>query len=195
MQFKQQLQFLLFLVFIFMNSVKTSAQSAPVPPSNDSICLDSTTTFVAQSDTGVVVWINSSGTILDTGLTYTTTISESVTYYLYNDVNGVTSDTVSFQVIAKDCTGPIFPNVFTPNGDGVNDYFYITIPYATCFSMEIYNRWGIEVFNATTVEYPWDGRVPSSGEQLPAGVYYYTISYCLTGGVKETKKGSVTILR
>mgnify|MGYP003635436524 CR=1 FL=1 len=173
----------------------SSVLLAPTPPKNDTLCKGTTHTFQAQADSGVVIWIDSLGTVLDSGLAFTTVISANVTYYLCANANGMHSDTVSFQIIAKDCIEPIFPTIFTPNGDGVNDYFYITIPYVTCFDLVVYNRWGMEVFKTSTPEYPWDGRVVATGAPLPAGVYYYSVSYCLDNGKTETKNKTITILR
>lgn len=84
------------------------------------------------------------------------------------------------------------PNVFTPNGDGKNDRFFIPAlaeeALATCptgrFYIEIYNRWGKQVFSAQQRDFAW------SGEGFPAGVYNYLIF--LNG---ETYKGTVSLLR
>ncbi len=65
------------------------------------------------------------------------------------------------------------PNVFTPNNDGINDYFSLNTTYpATCiddFSMTIYNRWGEKVYETTDFGFKW------TGEALPTGVYFYVI--------------------
>lgn len=61
------------------------------------------------------------------------------------------------------------PNVFTPNGDGVNDYFFIKGSDQIPSSVSIYNRWGIKVFESNDYHNDWDG------ENLPDGVYYYVV--------------------
>jgi len=198
-------QFFVYIVYTTGTSdtisfkVNTKDCSLPIPPPKaphgDSICIGTGITFHARSDTGLVYWLDSSGAILDTGLIYVTVITEDVTYYLYTDVNGKLSDTVSFKMIAIDCRAPLFPNVFTPNGDGVNDYFYFTIPYATCFDLVIYNRWGVEVFKSNRLEFGWNGRIQSSGAPVSDGVYFYALTYCVNGESSQTKTGSVTILR
>jgi len=198
-------QFFVYIVYTTGTSdtisfkVNTKDCSLPIPPPKaphgDSICIGTGITFHARSDTGLVYWLDSSGAILDTGLIYVTVITEDVTYYLYTDVNGKLSDTVSFKMIAIDCREPLFPNVFTPNGDGVNDYFYFTIPYATCFDLVIYNRWGVEVFKSNRLEFGWNGRIQSSGAPVLDGVYFYALTYCVNGESSQTKTGSVTILR
>jgi len=66
------------------------------------------------------------------------------------------------------------PNVFTPNGDGVNDIFK---PYPYKFvekiNMTIYNRWGNEVFKTEDPDINWDGKDLQTGKPVSDGVYYY----------------------
>ena len=65
-----------------------------------------------------------------------------------------------------------FPNVFTPNGDEINDFFEIeNLPENT--EVNIHNRWGNVVFSSTNYQNNWNGK-NSSGEELVDGIYYYT---------------------
>ena len=53
------------------------------------------------------------------------------------------------------------PNVFTPNNDGVNEYFSINVDLNPCFdtfSVTIYDRWGVEVYQSEDAEFTWDGK-------------------------------------
>lgn len=80
-------------------------------------------------------------------------------------------------------------NVFTPNGDGMNDEFFInTLPRDKCDDLyegfEIYNRWGKCIYNSKEREIKFDGA------QLNDGIYYYKIEY-----TESTYKGWFTILR
>ena len=79
------------------------------------------------------------------------------------------------------------PNVFSPNGDGINDYFYVNTTYpAECiddFFINIYNRWGEQVFESKNLNFKW------FGDGLPTGVYFYVIKL----GDKE-KAGSISIM-
>jgi gliding motility-associated-like protein len=68
------------------------------------------------------------------------------------------------------------PNIFTPNGDGKNDYFaLISIPGESCYErfdwVEVYNRWGVLVFRSTDKAFRWG---PTN---YPSGTYYYTVSF------------------
>ncbi|MDN5201260.1 gliding motility-associated C-terminal domain-containing protein [Fulvivirgaceae bacterium BMA10] len=80
------------------------------------------------------------------------------------------------------------PNVFTPNGDGVNDRFAIpNIPLDNCASqflgIRIYNRHGKLVFEDKKRDFLWDGK------NMAAGVYYYHLEF-----TKAEYNGTVSIL-
>ena len=78
------------------------------------------------------------------------------------------------------------PNVFTPNADGENDCYSIpnTLGFAECYQLNIYNRWGGEVFSSKDPSQCW------GGDDLPDGVYFYTLNVG-----KETYQGEVHVLR
>lgn len=80
-------------------------------------------------------------------------------------------------------------NIFTPNNDGLNDYFQMpTLPPDFCESVfsdiKIYNRWGGLVYKSTDRSFKWDGKSVSEG------VYYYIITY-----TDKEFKGTVTKVR
>ena len=168
---------------------------APIIPQYDPVCIDTILTLSAQSDTGLIYWLDSNKVVLDTGLTYDALITEDVTYYVYSELNGSQSDTVSIEVEVYDCAQSVFPNIFTPNGDGVNDYLRFTIPNNTCFELVIYNRWGIEVFKSLEMEIEWDGRILLTGEPVTDGIYYYSLTHCMNGASPETTNGTISIFR
>jgi gliding motility-associated-like protein len=94
----------------------------------------------------------------------------SNTYYYYEDVSVIYCDKLHLDLV-------IVPNIFTPNGDGINDTLSINFPFGFNIktSIFIYNRWGTEVYktNNATIEF-WDGKV--LGRLVSTGVYYYIIS-------------------
>ncbi len=69
----------------------------------------------------------------------------------------------------------IVPTVFTPNGDGVNDVFYIKTNGNDIYTIEIYNRYGTIVYKYSAKQIYWDGRT-SAGVSVDDGTYYYVIS-------------------
>ncbi len=69
----------------------------------------------------------------------------------------------------------LVPNVFTPNDDGINDYFIID-PYGTVdLEVKIFSRTGLLVFKSKGKKIIWNG-LTENGETLPEGIYYYTIT-------------------
>jgi gliding motility-associated-like protein len=92
--------------------------------------------------------------------------------------------------------GILIPNVFTPDGDGVNDVWYIPNSGMKSFHVEIYNRWGEKVFETTADEIRWDGR-STSGQLLNDGTYYFTLKAFLrspSGEKDYSTSGYVTLL-
>ena len=70
------------------------------------------------------------------------------------------------------------PNVFTPNGDGLNDFFQVKAQSIRTFQGYILNRWGKVLFEWTNwqdVEAGWDGKL-DGGTNASTGVYYYIIN-------------------
>lgn len=65
------------------------------------------------------------------------------------------------------------PNVFTPDGDGINDVFYVVYHSVESFKMTIVNRWGRKVFSTTNPGDGWDGKI--NGKKAAEGVYFYYI--------------------
>ena len=72
---------------------------------------------------------------------------------------------------------PIYelPNVFSPNGDGVNDLYHALFPYRYVDKVRFtaYNRWGLEMFHTEDPDINWDGTNQKNGAVLPDGVYFY----------------------
>ncbi len=98
--------------------------------------------------------------------------------------------------ISKDCDIDI-PNAFTPNDDGVNDYFIpkqLLAEGVTRFYMQVFNRLGQKVFEtANTKGRGWDGKF--NGKEQPGGVYIYIIEAVFSNGREERYVGNVTLIR
>jgi len=87
------------------------------------------------------------------------------------------------------------PNVFTPNGDGINDVFKIEIKGEEFFDIRIWNRWGNLVFNSEKADKQWNGKVQNTGEDAPEGTYFFIIKYRLRTETEKELKGSITLIR
>ena len=96
-------------------------------------------------------------------------------------------------------SGIYIPNVFSPNGDQVNDVFTVAVgPFITILEMDgtVYDRWGNVVFASSSIPFTWDGRF--AGEQMMPGVYVYRVvcRYQVVGNVyEEVFAGDVTLIR
>jgi gliding motility-associated-like protein len=100
------------------------------------------------------------------------------------------------------------PNAFTPNQDGPstsggavdpddrsNDIFIPKIDGVTRngFLMQIYNRWGVFIFESKDAKIGWDGYY--KGKMMPQGVYVYKLSLQLANGKREVRIGDITLLK
>ena len=90
---------------------------------------------------------------------------------------------------------PVYiPNAFSPNGDGVNDYFAVYGTTLQSVGMTVFNRWGEKVFDSGTSQWAtWDGTYKSVLQ--PPGVYVYYVRLVYLDGSQEAKEGSVTLIR
>ena len=84
-------------------------------------------------------------------------------------------------------------NVFTPNNDGINDYFIVRSNGVTVYSIQVFSRTGVLVYKAEAPTLIWDGRNLSGQELLP-GTYYYIIRSA-DGSGRFEKSGFVEIYR
>jgi gliding motility-associated-like protein len=94
------------------------------------------------------------------------------------------------------CFNFIIPNIFTPNNDGINDYWLIPFQCPQLikdFHLSIFDRWGIKLFETTKLNAGWDGRT-ISGEPVPTGTYYYVAEFYINNK-KQELKGYLTLLR
>ncbi len=80
----------------------------------------------------------------------------------------------SVRLCLDECSNYLLPNVFSPNGDGINDIYQpLRTSYIERVDMRIYNRWGLEVFHTEDPDINWDGKLNGSDKLVAPGVYYY----------------------
>jgi gliding motility-associated-like protein len=101
----------------------------------------------------------------------------------------------TYEIVAEIQPNPIDSdiNVFTPNGDGINDFFnpinqnnnYELDEY----KIDIYSKWGKKVFSSTDINVHW------SGGDLPSSDYFYLLSYYACNGQKIKVKGNIKLMR
>ena len=103
---------------------------------------------------------------------------------------------LGFDTVEVEITQVIdIPNVFTPNGDGVNDLFFIDNFGVEAYELTVYNRWGIVMHHDDSGEIAWDGRTPA-GLEAKSGTYYYELK--VSNEFSEgsfTQTGYITLIR
>ncbi|MDP4935394.1 MAG: gliding motility-associated C-terminal domain-containing protein [Salibacteraceae bacterium] len=158
----------------------------------------------------VVNFTNLSGTGLGTDsipLTFEWTFAnyatstDSNTSFVFEDIgtyavtlladNSRCTDTKTVYVTADKLTHFFIPNVFSPNGDNINDYLDWKIDGIGEFKISVYNRWGDKVYQTEDIEEFWDGGKESSG------VYYYIMTgkELTLDQEKVEWRGNVTLIR
>ena len=104
---------------------------------------------------------------------------------------------LTIDVVGEDPDFSLFPNVFSPNQDGWNDFFRPIIPQGyddviQVNSFKVYDRWGQKLFDNDSPE-GWDGT--NKGEEMPSDVYAYFIELEVTDCKTINQKGNVTLIR
>lgn len=90
--------------------------------------------------------------------------------------------------------GVTMTNVFTPNGDGLNDIIMPQYQHIKSTKYVIINRWGSIVYETSDIYAGWDGSLPE-GQEAPAGVYYFTVECVGKLGDNFSLQGSITLIR
>lgn len=91
-----------------------------------------------------------------------------------------------YLVLAPDLS---IPNVFTPNGDDINDRFLVNYTGSQPFQLEVFDRWGVKMYSGKDKYEGWTG-MTTDGGAAPEGIYYYTVQV----GDREFT-GSLTLAR
>ncbi len=101
-------------------------------------------------------------------------------------------DTSQAEVFVYDEFEFIIPNIFTPNGDRINDEFAPLACGVYEYEVEIFNRYGTKVFSSNSLNISWDGRI--SGLKAHSGIYFYSIKIKDFRGEYRYYQGSLTLL-
>lgn len=112
----------------------------------------------------------------------------------FNNILGC-SDTARRTVTVLDLCLIAVPTAFTPNNDGLNDYFS---PHnalkADNYNFEVYNRWGQRLFSSRNWRDKWDGKV--NGILQATDIYVWMLSYTNRDTKKQVfQKGTVALIR
>jgi gliding motility-associated-like protein len=190
------------IVCVFIDDVSLYELPAPqlqssyvICPTSDSLVIGDT----ARIQTRYQWYAN--GLAIDT-TSYIKIKPNQTTIYVLHTTNCGTNTQTVVVTYSTNCEPiviiePTIPNVFTPNGDNINDTFTFKIN-GTFTDFRIYNRWGLEIHQSTISHQQstilWDGRT-TSGEACSEGVYFYTLVYKDNKGDTQKKNGYVTLIR
>ena len=90
--------------------------------------------------------------------------------------------------------GIYVPNVFSPNGDGVNDRLIVNpVGISNIKYFRIFDRYGKLVFESATATPGWDGKL--NGKDMPLATYIWVVQAVTTTGITITERGAVTLIR
>lgn len=129
-------------------------------------CLGATIKLDPQTDADFYFWN-------EDDYSYTKEFTQNDTIMI-SAVLGNCKSSKNIEIYFEECPAKfILPNVFTPNGDGKNDFFTVKGEDIFEYHIEIYNRWGQIVFNSYDMNSPWDGS--ANGKKVSPDTYYYII--------------------
>ena len=174
-----------------------------VNPLNASIAADPTSgvmplvvTFTNNStNASTYLWNFGNGDIANTQTVTSQTYDMPGTYMVYLTVtNGVCMDIDSVTINVYE-EGPTLyvPNAFTPNGDSINDFFWIGATNIKDFHIIIFDRWGLKMFESSDIKISWDGKV--NGKEVADGTYFHLINARGNDNVEIKKQGTVTLFK
>lgn len=135
--------------------------------------VDLTVTPVNFNESEVsVTWYDQENNLISGQEELTLTVTTSGAYTVqveFNDTNCSYSEEV---LVVENCD--IIPQVITPNGDDINDYFDLST--FNVQDLKIYNRYGTLVYSKSNYTNEWFGQ-SDGGDELPVGTYFFTINY------------------
>jgi gliding motility-associated-like protein len=171
-------------------SIPIISNNGPVECPGDLVTLSASSSANAQ-----FVWSGPQNfNSTNASVTFTVSLQAMGNYSVSAELNGCSSSPANTNVSIINIYGfddYDFPNVITPNDDGINDSLDLASHYKTCqdFTLQIFNRWGNLVFEQTLDSEKFSGKTIGSSE-LPDGVYFYKLAYD-----EKIKTGYIHIVR
>lgn len=117
----------------------------------------------------------------------------TITQIAYNSLG--CSDTTSLTLLVNPVSNYFIPNSFTPDNDGINDTWKISMTYIREYEVRIFDRWGEQLFHSDDLYNYWNGQVNNSGGKVKGDVYVYTIKVIDYLGKERSFRGNVNVVR
>jgi len=135
----------------------------------------------------------------NTGSSSPLLITSTTGFYRVEISNGCETKIEEINLLPKEnCCDITVPNVFTPNKDGINDYFDVkSTSNIASYEMQIFNRWGTIVFTSKSINNSWDGK-QLNNLSVANSEYYWNISINCKAGKNSyfnSYRGTVMVLR
>ncbi|MFT6323671.1 MAG: gliding motility-associated-like protein, partial [Halieaceae bacterium] len=170
--------------------------NAPIIAVDSLVCEGARVLIIGDAGSDTIYWYtNFGGSPIYVGDTLVRTINGSTTFFAQTVSVPCASEFVAVDLYTDDCDKVTPSNVFTPNGDGVNDQWSLAILGATCYEVEIYNRWGILISTLTASGAYWDGTIDQSSLDAADGTYYFILKYCDYKNERFSQTGYITLIR
>jgi gliding motility-associated-like protein len=154
-----------------------------------------------SGDAEIIQWMPSATLSCDTCLATLAypTVTQLFSISIIDSQNCIVNDSILVEVVEEKANVYI-PNVFSPNGDGINDYFtaYSSSENSSIKEMLIFDRWGELLVERRNIPLNseimgWDGNV--GNESMDNGVYVYSILIIEDDGTERRYAGDVTLVR
>jgi gliding motility-associated-like protein len=157
-------------------------------------------TPVASSDITLWEWSPPNGlSCTDCSQPVAKPINSQVYKVHVENVAGCSAENEISMIVSCKDQNLFIPNTFSPNGDGMNDYFYPRGKGLSSIKLiKIFSRWGTLIFERNNFppnqqSYGWDGKY--NGQAMPTDVYIYVVEVACDNGAILTTKGNLTLLR
>jgi len=177
----------------FMNlSVIPLPNAGFPPPPDDTLYFNSGEQYLIEANPNYMNYLWSTG---ETGSSIW--VTEPGTYSVYiTDAAGCAN--TSYVTLDDILNKPFYfriPNSFTPERDGLNDYFKPVTDFEqiTFYSLKVFSRWGQLVFHTNTLNEGWDGL--NNGSHAPRGTYIYELIYSKQGKRPVRQRGTVYLMQ
>jgi gliding motility-associated-like protein len=153
---------------------------------NQILCAGETATLTAGTTGTQYIW--------NTGQTTSSITVNTPGVYSVQVSNGTCTAVDSVQIDFAPNASVVIPlNVFTPNGDGINDVFDFSTAAAEGFDLEVYSRWGTPLFRSASPAQGWNGTYNNAPAE--EGVYYWRLRTTDCFGNPQDASGFVTLMR
>lgn len=158
-------------------------------------------TVVPGTSTVVYKWSSTDTAFMDPAMASFTTFPPGEATYTVMVSDDAGCEATDEVLISSDGLRPVFiPNAFSPNNDGINDFFTVFSNKATreIISLQVFDRWGGKVFEQTNfptneVTMGWDGT--ANGQILNPGTYAYVAKVLFVDGVEMVYHGDINLIK